>query len=87
MADNENENLEKALWKNPLPIVKKLLDKIAIGDVAINRLKTKETKRLFAGKWRGSWYLGDNINAFYCNKIIRVVRPSKSTIRLNYVRK
>ena len=60
--------LEEALWKDPLPLVKKILDAMAVESTPLSQ--EAETKKLFAGEWKGHWHLGDNDNAFSCNKII-----------------
>ena len=70
MVDKE---LEKILWRDPLPLAKKILDAMAV--VSTSLFQGAEAKKLFAGKWKGSWHLGDNDNVFSCNKIIRAVRP------------
>ena len=70
--------LEEALWKDPLPLVKKILDAMAV-ESTIPLSQGAETKKLFAGEWRGAWHLGDNDNAFSCNKIIRAERPRQPT--------
>ena len=65
--------LEEALWKNPLPLVKKILDAMVVESTPLSQ--EAETKKLFAGEWKGCWHLGDNDNAFSCNKLIRAERP------------
>ena len=65
--------LEEALWKDPLPLVKKILDAMVVESTPLSR--GAETKKLFAGEWKGSWHLGDNDNAFSCNKIICAEKP------------
>lgn len=65
--------LEEALWKDPLPLVKKILDAMVVESTPLSR--GAETKKLFAGEWKGAWHLGDNDNVFSCNKIIRAERP------------
>lgn len=65
--------LEEALWKEPLPLVKKILDEMVVGSIPLSQ--GAETKKLFAGEWKGHWHLGDNDNVFSCNKIICAVKP------------
>lgn len=65
--------LEEALWKDPLPLVKKILDAMAVESTPLSQ--EAETKKLFAGEWKGHWHLGDNDNAFSCNKIICAEKP------------
>lgn len=72
MVDKE---LEKILWRDPLLLVKKILDAMVVESAPLSQ--GAETKKLFAGEWKGCWHLGDNDNAFSCNKIIRAVRPRK----------
>lgn len=82
MVDKE---LEKVLWKDPLPLAKKILDAIVVGKDTIFQLsKEKETKRLFAGNWNGHWHLGDNDNAFSCNKIIRATKPPETQMHESF---
>lgn len=80
-----DQALEEALWKNPLPLVKKILDAIVVGkDTVFQLSKEKETKRLFAGKWNGHWHLSDNDNAFSCNKIIRATKPPETQMHESF---
>ena len=82
MVDKE---LEKVLWKDPLPLAKKILDAIVVGkDTVFQLSKEKETKRLFAGNWNGHWHLGDNDNAFSCNKIIRATKSPESQMHESF---
>ena len=73
MVDKE---LEEALWKDPLPLIKKIIDAMVVESTRLSR--GAETKKLFAGEWKGTWHLGDNDNAFSCNKIIRAVKSRQS---------
>lgn len=67
--------LEEALWKDPLPLVKKILDAMVVESTPLSQ--GAETKKLFAGEWKGYWHLGDNDNGFSCNKIICAMRPKQ----------
>lgn len=73
MVDKE---LEEALWKDPLPLIKKIIDAMVVESTPLSR--GAETKKLFAGEWKGTWHLGDNDNAFSCNKIIRTEKSRQS---------
>ena len=80
-----DQDLEQALWNDPFPIVKKILDAMVVWDDTVVKIsKEAETKRLFAGEWNGEWHLGDNDNAFNSRKIIRAIRPPETRMHVEF---
>ena len=84
MHDSNDIDLELQLWKNPLPVAKKILDTMTIQDCIFEKRKTK---KLFAGKWNGALYLCDDDNMFNCAKAIRAVVPLEDSVSKSFMSK
>lgn len=82
MYDSNDIDLERQLWKNPLLVAKKILDAMAVGDCISEKSKTK---KLFAGKRNGAWYLCDDDNMFNCAKAVKAVVPLEDSVSKSFM--
>lgn len=64
----EDKKLEDTLWRDPLAVAKKILDKAC--NAQPSPWYDYPTQHLFIGEWDQEILLGDNENIFSCNKII-----------------